>query len=162
MSRNLETQFRGKKLLHSGAVEEGIRVVLVTPDTMTDNDNVVATNLTAAGPVAVTLPSTVGVGTIVRVYDQKGDAGTNNITISPPGGVTVEGAASAVINVAYGCLVLLLESSTNWKILSRSFSSGASADLTSVSGNLGFTKETAHSVSIAASTTSKEQNPCTS
>ena len=153
MSRNLDHSFRGRKLLLSGFVEEGIRVVLTTPDTLTENDNLVAVNLTVAGAVALTLPSTVGVGTRLRIYDQKGDAGTNNITISPPGGVTIEGAASLVINVNNGALDLILESATNWKILSRSYISGASADLTSVSGNLGFTKEAAHSISIATSTT---------
>lgn len=154
MSRNLKTDFRGHKLLISGFVEEGIRVVLVSPDTLTDGDNLVAVNLTAAGPAAITLPgSEVGVGTRLRIYDQKGDAASNNITLTPAAGMTIEGAANAVIPVNYGCLDLILESTTNWKILSRSFTSGSSADLSSVSGNLGFTKEGAHSISVGASTT---------
>lgn len=134
MSRNLNPTFRGQKLLLSGLVEEGIRVVLVTPDTLTDNDNLVAVNLTSAGPVALTLPSTVGVGTALRIYDQKGDAATNNITISPPGGVTIEGASSLVIDVNFGCVELLLESSTNWKIINRSYSSSFTVAATLAAG----------------------------
>lgn len=121
MSRNLLPIFRGHKLLLSGYVEEGLRVVLVTPDTLTDNDFQVACNLTAAGPVALTLPI-AGVGCLLRIWDQKGDAATNNVTITPGAGDTIEGASSLVIDVAYGCVEIIKESATNWKIVNRSYS----------------------------------------
>lgn len=152
MSRNLNPTFRGQKLMHAGTVEEGLRVVLVTPDVLTDNDYQVATNLTAAGPVALTLPS-AGLGAVFKIWDQKGDAASNNVTITPYSGETIEGAATAVINVAYGCLELVKESSTNWKIRSRTFVGSSSLDLSNVSGNLAFSKESAHSISVGATTT---------
>lgn len=152
MSRNLLTTFRGQKLLLAGFVEEGLRVVLTTPDTLTDNDYQVACNLTVAGAVALTLPS-AGLGAVFKIWDQKGDAASNNITITPGAGDTIEGAATAVINVAYGCLEIVKESSTNWKIRSRTFVGGAGLDLSNVSGNLAFSKESAHTISIAATTT---------
>lgn len=127
MSRNLDPSFRGKKLMLSGFVEEGLRVVLVTPDVLTDNDYHVATNLTAPGPVAVSFP-VLPVGFRLKVWDQKGDAATNNVTITPYAGETINGAATFAINVAYGCVDLIKESATNWKVVALSFvNSGAGA-----------------------------------
>jgi len=52
---------------------------------------------------AVTLPSSPITGLVYIVKDGKGDANTNNITVSPASG-TIDGAASKVINTAYGVL----------------------------------------------------------
>lgn len=50
---------------------------------------------------AVTLPADPVFGQTVLVSDGKGDAGTNNITVSPASG-TINGAASILIRAGYG------------------------------------------------------------
>ena len=63
----------------------------------------------------VTLP-TPGAGNTNQMYiikDQSGNAGTNNITISSSGGATIDGAASKVINTAWGVLKVYTNG-TNW------------------------------------------------
>lgn len=58
-------------------------------------------NKTVGAATQVTLPATPITGRRITVKDGKGDANTNNITVVPSAG-TIDGAASSVINTAYG------------------------------------------------------------
>lgn len=102
-----------------GRVEEtGARVVKVrtaTTSPVTVNagtDYVIITNLAAPGAVAVNLPSLVLSGLTYVIKDGKGDAATNNITITPNSG-TIDGAATKVINTNNGS-VRLVHDGANW------------------------------------------------
>lgn len=125
MSRNVNPTTRGEVLMVGGYIEEGERTVTTTPDTMTDGDFQVASDLTVAAAVAITLPS-AGVGKVFRIRDKKGDAGTNNVTVSAPSGETIEGAGTVVINVNYGAITLRKSTTTTWHVVARNYAaSGA-------------------------------------
>lgn len=92
----------------------GVRTALASPVTVAAaTDCVVVTNLTVAGAVAVTLPA----GSSKQVFyivDGKGDAATNNITITPAAG-TINGAATYVISTNRGGAGLIFDGS-NWVV----------------------------------------------
>lgn len=78
--------------------------------TLTVYDSVLIVNKGTGSATAVTLPAAGGTFTI---KDGKGDAATNNITIS---GVNIDGAASYVIRTNYGS-VTLVYNGTQYNIL---------------------------------------------
>lgn len=69
---------------------------------VTANEQIVMVRQAVAGPTAIVLPATAVTGRVVRVKDAKGDAATNNITVSVTGGALIEGQANFVINTNYG------------------------------------------------------------
>ena len=79
------------------------------------SDYTVVTDLTVPGAVAVNLPAGV-TKQIFVVVDGKGDAGTNNITITPSGIQTINGAASLVLNRNRESVMLQFDG-TEWKVL---------------------------------------------
>lgn len=92
-----------------------IRTAVATPDAVLLTDEVV--NYEVPGPVAVasTLPAGV-TGQVFYIKDGLGLASpATPITITPTAG-TIDGAATATINVPYGALTLVY-SGTEWKIL---------------------------------------------
>jgi len=78
-------------------------------------DYLVVINLTVPGAMGVTLPSTPATGRIVIVKDGKGDATTNNITVSPASG-NIDGAATFVIAANYGA-VTCVYNGTEWSVV---------------------------------------------
>jgi hypothetical protein len=66
-----------------------------------------------AGPASIVLPTSV-VGKIFVVKDCDGDASTNPITITATGS-TIDGSASATIDVNYGSLTFVFNG-TEWSI----------------------------------------------
>jgi hypothetical protein len=68
---------------------------------MTTADRIVGINY--AAPVSITLPDAMQMtpGTMIVVKDESGAADTNNITLMPVAGQTIEGAATQVLNVGY-------------------------------------------------------------
>ena len=103
-----------------------IRVATATPITVVSaSDCVVVSNLGVAGAVAVNLPAGV-TGQYFAIIDGKGDAATNNVTITGNGGQTINGAATYVINKNNGGVVLAFVSG-NWTIFAEfsSFSAGS-------------------------------------
>ena len=66
---------------------------------VTIND-VIVINKTLAGATGVTLPANPTKGDSYIIKDGKGDAGSNNITVSPNTG-TIDGAASNTISTNY-------------------------------------------------------------
>lgn len=104
----------------------GMRVATSTPVTVTAvTDCVVVTDLTVAGAVAVNLPAGV-TGQVFTIIDGKGDAGTNNITITPAAG-TINGAATYVID-SNRAGVTLAYRGTEWTVIAE-FISSSSGDI---------------------------------
>lgn len=68
--------------------------------TMTSADGIVELNKTVGAATAVTVPASPIVGQIQVVKDGKGDAGTNNITLSG----TYDGVGGYVITTNYGAV----------------------------------------------------------
>jgi hypothetical protein len=78
-------------------------------------DCMVVTDLTVAGAVTVNLPAGAD-KQLYFIFDGKGDAGTNNITINRAGADTIRGATTIVIDRNYGGVILAFNSaSTDWK-----------------------------------------------
>lgn len=103
------------KLTTTGGQVQKVRVALTTPVTVVAaTDHHVITNLTTPGAVAVTLPAGVA-GQIFTVKDGKGDANVNNITVTPTAG-NIDGAATNVINAAYGAKTYIYNG-TEWNVI---------------------------------------------
>lgn len=78
-------------------------------------DGVIISNKSVAGAGTINLSSTLQTGRVVIIKDGKGDANTNNITVQG-NGKNIDGAASKVINTAYGVLRLIYNG-TEWNTL---------------------------------------------
>lgn len=125
MGRNNDVSLRGKVVELAGfAFSPGNeRTVVESPDVMTDGDSMVSVKLTVAGASSITLPAGCGVGTTFLIRDGKGDASSNNITISAPSGETIHGAGTLVLAVNYSAVWLRKDSSTTWVIMARNIPS---------------------------------------
>jgi hypothetical protein len=101
-------------------MKQAVRVATTTPVTVSDTtDCVIATKLAAAGAVAVNLPAGTN-GRWFVVVDQTGDAGANNVTITPNGAETINGAATYVINQNRGAVVMVYSTTnTMWNVVAR-------------------------------------------
>lgn len=96
-----------------------VRVAASSPVTVVSaSDCVVITNLTVAGAVAVNLPAGVS-GQLFVIADGKGDAATNNITITPNGVETINGAASYVIGTNRGAVMVSYQTASGWVIVAE-------------------------------------------
>jgi hypothetical protein len=85
--------------------------VTTTPFTPTNQEYFLCVDV--AGPATIRLPVSV-VGKVFVVKDCDGDAATNPITITAIGS-TIDGSASATINVNYGSLSFVFNG-TEWSI----------------------------------------------
>lgn len=94
-----------------------IRVATTSPITVSGaNDCIVVSNLGVAGPVAVTLPAG-STKQLFFIVDGKGDAATNNITVTPAAG-NINGAASYVINVNKAAIGFIYDG-TQWTVFAE-------------------------------------------
>ena len=87
----------------SGAQTLAVTIASATPFGVINTDDVVSVEVTPAVPVAVNLPA----GVLASV--------ATPITVTPLVG-TIDGAATAVINVPYGSLQIIY-SGVEWKII---------------------------------------------
>lgn len=96
-----------------------VRVVVASGAVaVTTSDFVVVVNKTSGAATTVNLPASPLTGAVVWIKDGKGDANTNNITITPAAG-NIDGSATDVINTAYGA-ALLEYNGTQWNVLAES------------------------------------------
>lgn len=92
-----------------------VRVANTTPQTLQSTDAILCMNVGSAS--AVTLPTGV-TGQFYGVYDTSGFAFTNNITITPTGGQTIDGSSTYVIRTNYGG-ILVQFNGVSWQIVSE-------------------------------------------
>lgn len=93
----------------------GTRVATTSPVAVNASDNVVITKLTTPGAVAVNLEASPTQGRLHVIKDGKGDAATNNVTITPAAG-TIDGQPNLVMANAYESITLVY-SGTEWVIV---------------------------------------------
>lgn len=94
-----------------------IRTATTSPITVSSTDYCVVCKLAAPGAVAVTLPAG-STGQLYVILDGTGDAATNNITITPNGSETINGAANYVIRTNNGSVILQFNTTlTRWVVL---------------------------------------------
>ncbi len=91
------------------------RTALTTPVTIAAFERMVFVKLTSPGAVAVSLPATPQTGHVITIKDATGDAGANNITITPSSG-NIDGAGTKVMSTNYQT-VRLVYSGTQWLTL---------------------------------------------
>lgn len=92
-----------------------VRTAIATPVTVVNTDDVVSIEVPGPVAVAVNLPAGV-LGNTFNIKDGLGLASpATPITVTPAAG-TIDGAATATINVPYGALTLVY-SGVEWKIL---------------------------------------------
>lgn len=82
---------------------------------MATTDYVVVVNKTAGAATTVNLPSSPTTGQHYYIKDGKGDAATNNITVTPAAG-NIDGAGTLVMNVNYMAIELTYNG-TQWNVI---------------------------------------------
>lgn len=83
--------------------------------TVTTDDYVVICNKTSGAATTVNLPASPSVGDAYVIKDGKGDAATNNLTLTPDS-ETIDGAADFVVSVNYASITLVFNG-TEWNII---------------------------------------------
>ena len=81
---------------------------------LTTSNYFLCVNKTVGAATSVTLPAATGTGQLFIIKDCKGDANSNNITVTPTAG-NIDGAGTAVINTAYG-VAGFIWNGTNWNL----------------------------------------------
>jgi len=100
---------------YTNSLTTSVRVVTAAGAvTVVANDYVIVVNKTVGASTALTLQAGVSGRTLI-IKDGKGDAATNNITISPAAG-NIDGAATFVMNVNYGAIKIVYNG-TEWNIV---------------------------------------------
>lgn len=98
-----------------GTPLQAVTIAVATPVAVVDADDIISVEVPGPVAVAVNLPAGV-TGQVFYIKDGLGLASVATpITITPLAG-TIDGAATAVINVPYGALTLAY-SGVEWKIL---------------------------------------------
>jgi hypothetical protein len=99
----------------TGTQTLAVRIAVATPVAITNTDDVISVEVPGSVAVAVTLPAGV-TGRVFNIKDGLGLASVATpITITPAAG-TIDGSATAIINVPFGSLTLVY-SGVEWKIL---------------------------------------------
>jgi len=106
--------------------------------TVTNADDVIVVNKTSGAATTVNLPASPATGDTYCIKDGKGDAATNNITITPNAG-NIDGASTYVININYGG-VFIVYNGTQWNI--STFFTGSGGSLTVKDGSTTVTSVT--------------------
>jgi len=107
--------FNGILTTSSGTVH-GVRVVIASGAvTMATTDEYVVVNKTSGAATAVNFVASPTTGTVQCVKDGKGDAATNNITLTPAAG-NIDGATTFVMNQNYESICFVYNA-TQWNIL---------------------------------------------
>lgn len=94
----------GRNLINVGMgdSQRALREVTAAGDvTVTKADDIVVINKSSGAATAVNLPASPATGLTFTIKDGKGDASSNNITITPAAG-NIDGAGTYVISTNYG------------------------------------------------------------
>jgi hypothetical protein len=83
--------------------------------TVLDTEEVIIIKKTSGAATAVNLPAGPETGKVYNIKDGKGDAGTNNITITPSSG-NINGSATYVISTNYGAAEIVY-TGTEWFVI---------------------------------------------
>ena len=126
----------------------GARIATTTPIAPTATDCIITSDLTVAGAVAVNLTAGTA-GRVLCLIDGKGDAGTNNITITPNGAETINGAANYVISKNNAGIFLVYDGVSNWIVVAEF----ADAQGTAALLNSHIAATGAHGVTVVVGTT---------
>ena len=87
--------------------------------TATAADYTIVINKTVGAATVVNLPAAPVLNQFYWIKDGKGDAGVNNITVTPLGGFLIDGAATSVISTNYGAKAIQWNG-TQWNVVSAS------------------------------------------
>jgi hypothetical protein len=119
----------GQNAATTNVQRQAIRLATSSPVSIASTtDYCVVVDLAVAGATAANLPAGVN-GQIFVVIDGKGDAGTNNITITPLGDDTIGGAATLVLDHNGQSVVLVYHAATeDWKIIANVYLPGTLRD----------------------------------
>lgn len=99
-----------------GNRSQSLRVVTAAGAvTMAANDDVVVVNKTVGAATTVNLPSSPSTSQRHTIKDGKGDAATNNITVTPAAG-TIDGASTFVMNANYHSIGVVYNG-TEWNVI---------------------------------------------
>lgn len=102
-------------VLASYASYEGVTVLTSGSNyNVTPSDRTIVVNKTSGSATTLNLPATAVTGLRYSFKDGKGDAATNNITVSGNGN-NIDGGTTAVINQAYGAIDVVFNGST-WSV----------------------------------------------
>lgn len=89
------------------------RIAVAVSYATTVDDFIIGVTSTAAARTITISTTDLVDGRILIIKDESGAANVNNITIDPEGGATIDGAATKVINTAYG-VVGIYSDAVNW------------------------------------------------
>lgn len=112
------TQTFNGRVAFSGEIDDKVTVVVSGATyTVLSTDAVIFVNKTVGSATGIVLPAAPNLGRRIIVKDAKGDAATNNITITAS--QTIDGTAGAtgrVINTNFGRMLLIYNGSS-WSIM---------------------------------------------
>lgn len=96
-----------------------VKVLTASGDWTVTHEATVVVNKTSGAATAVNLPTGISglPGRTVTVVDGKGDAATNNITVTRAGSQTINGATTYVVSENYGS-VTVRWNGTEWNVIS--------------------------------------------
>jgi hypothetical protein len=102
------------------SINYNVKTVTTTPYTITNDDELIFSAITALSPSSIILPNFTGTGNTGRTYiikDSAGQSKTNPITITAQSGKTIDGASFAILNTPYSRVWITYDGS-NWKTTS--------------------------------------------
>ncbi len=90
------------------------KVTTSTYDILVDN---LFIDVNVGTATTLSLPQNPPIGTNFIVKDSSGSAGTNNITVTPASGNTIQGQANFVINNNFGSLEIIYNGTNQWLVI---------------------------------------------
>lgn len=101
----------GSQNLPTTTVTAGATYVALTSDVL------IIVQKSVGSPTVIDLPAFTAKTGFYYIKDGKGDAATNNITITPSGVDTIDGLANVVISTGYGILQIAPNPNGGWAII---------------------------------------------
>jgi len=102
------------RLLSNSVAPSVLVVTSAGPFTLTNSNYMLVVRKTVGSATTVNLPATPGVGQTFIIKDGKGDAATNNITVSG-NGILIDGSSTFVMNENYQSITLIFDGAS-WDV----------------------------------------------